>query len=646
MKSRDADKLLQAWRAALFDAASRCMISTSDIARDYERVRKGVMTRGPKFFTLDLPLIDETLLELLENGQVCFKGINRRRKSKRDSRPAFLHAFWVLVCDTSGCLNEEADPDAILAIRALSCMHKKLEVACSQARTAQAVKEFYEIESGIRPQPPRWMEDSLDPRDCVGFSDAFSESPLPDLFGGRVGADFESACFLTRLDRVAGILASELGSFDPESENSREHGFFKHGKGAVSNLRGSEYKYSFPSWPDKLNGVFDFGMAVGQLDAEPPSRGEAPSKLIAVPKTAKSPRLIASEPVEHQWCQQKVATWLDRAIGCSTAGYFIDLHNQALSQRLVERASIDRSLCTIDLSSASDRVTCQHIESLLRANSTLLLAAHAVRTRYVRDGVTGSGFHLLRKYSTMGSALTFPFQCLFFLAVVLASCGAATKADIKALRGRVRIFGDDIIAPNDAYDSIVTNLTALGLKVNGRKSFHKGHFRESCGADYWRGYNVTPIKPKVIAARAPEGLIAIRDTSNNYHKDGWWRVSEYYASLLPQRLGHGLHSRLRRLPDGSVGSEVPSLHAYSPKPVSTVRWDAVWHRWYTRATALAKRSELVGKDTSHTLREFFSKPWSGENPRQLGVRQSAAAVLASVRVEVTPLGNGSFAISS
>lgn len=270
MKSRDRTDMLRTWHAALLDAAAQCAIPVSAIARDIERVRKGFSTRGVAFFTLDLPLLDETLLSLLENGFAHFNGALRRRRSKRDSRPAFLNAFWRLVCDADGCLKKDADPTSILAIRQLSCFYKKLEISCSEARTAKAVREFYEIESQIPPQPTRWYEDAYNPHDSVGYRDAFSVSDQDDLFGGRPGTEAKRIGFLERLDRVAGILASGLGVFDPMSDCSPEHGYFKHGPGATSNLKGSSYKYDFPSWPDKLAGLFDFGWSVGQLDAIPP----------------------------------------------------------------------------------------------------------------------------------------------------------------------------------------------------------------------------------------------------------------------------------------------------------------------------------------------------------------------------------------
>ena len=200
--------------------------------------------------------------------------------------------------------------------------------------------------------------------------------------------------------------------------------------------------------------MFPFDWCSGSpIGSKPKSGVEPSSKLIHVPKTAKAPRLIASEPVEHQWCQQKVLKWLDKRMQHTLLGRFINLHDQTLSQRMVTSASRDRSLSTIDLSSASDRVTCRHVECLLSVNPSLLQVVHASRTRRLRDPILKGNTITLRKFASMGSALTFPIQSIFFLCIVLASCEADTPKKIRALIGKVRVFGDDIIMPSTAHES-------------------------------------------------------------------------------------------------------------------------------------------------------------------------------------------------
>lgn len=613
---RQINDMFQVWLGVLADCQAVYPDSHVEWRRDCDAVRRGVQSRGLGFFSLDLPTLDNHLLTLLEFGSVDFSGPLTGRKSKTDVRPRFLWALWTRVCDTNGCLLKEPDPFAIAALRQLSCLWKKFEVACSSDRIAAAGKEYFDIEKEVLLGSLPWSDDRIDPSSAPTFAKNFEHVQ-----------DAGFPAFLQRLDIVAGILISELGFFDAMSEDSPETGFFKHGPGAVSNRKGKEYKYSFPYWSDKLEGVFPFDWCSGApLGSYPASKQERPSKLFSVPKTAKAPRLIASEPVEHQWCQQKVATWLDNAIQRSLLGRFINLHDQALSQRLVVLAAHDRSLSTIDLSSASDRVSCRHVESLMRVNPPLLEATHAVRTRWIDDRLTFTGFHKLRKFAAMGSALTFPVQSIFFLVVALASCDAASRRDILALQGKVRTFGDDIIVPRRWYTTVVKNLTALGLKVNEKKSFSNGHFRESCGRDQWRDSDVTPLKPQSLRSDSPTHLSSMIDSCNNLHLKGWWFASRAVYRQIPSWARRSLVQVPR---EGTVGD--PGIHTFG-SPRFSRKWDPELHRWYYRAFNPKSSNERIQTDGSEMMREFLTRPYSGFHPRESGIPRTAAAIYAFARV--------------
>ncbi len=634
MKSQLND-MLQTWASVLSDASITCSLPHAECARDYERAKRGVETRGLGFLTLDLPAIDADLLFTLENGYLPYEAALCRRRSSRDARPRFLWALWSRVIDINGMLLEDADPNAILMLRQLSCFFKKYEVACSPKRVNDAVKDYYAIDQELRSPSLNWNGDSLEQGSHLAFVDALDQGSLP-LFQRGI-AEGEAGClgFLARLDKVAAILASGLGPFDSMSEDSPETGFYKHGPGAVSNRPDNAYKYAFPTWSDKLEGVFPFDWcATGSLGDSPSSKTEPPSALLAVPKTAKAPRLIAAEPLEHQWCQQKIMTWLDHAFRHSLVGSFVDLRDQTLSQRLVTQASVDRSLATIDLSAASDRVSCWHIERLLRANRTLLDAVHASRTRRIVDRVTSRDSFLLRKFASMGSAVTFPLQCLFFLSVCLAACGADSIGSIRALRGKVRVFGDDIIVPNEAYDSVVHALTTLGLKVNNGKSFHRGFFRESCGQDSWRGYDVTPVKPKNHTARTPIGLDSLTQLSNNLYLKGFWYASDRVAGLLPARAKNVVQKVTvdsRSSPKGVLG-----LSSYSGSWFGHIKYDRYLQSWYAPVLGSLTRVRTRCLDDASQLIEHFTRPFSHDHARELGVRDARKAGFASLRVTVTP----------
>lgn len=633
--------MLETWEAASYDAAALCATSLKETARDCERLRMIVSSRGFSVLTLDLPSLDTKLLSLLENGFVRFEGHFCARRSKKDLRPAFLHAFWSRVCDPQGCLLSEPDPSAMMAIRQLSCFFKKIEVKCSSARVNSAIGEYYAIEREIRPPSLNWDEDELGPSDSIRFESSFGGHADSTLFGAR-SQDWPFRAFLRRLDRVAGILSSGLGFFDSMSVDSRENGYFKHGPGAVANLRGREYKYSFPAWSAKLEGSFPYDWCSGApLGSSPPSGSEHPANLLAVPKTAKGPRLIASEPVEHQWCQQKIFTFLDNAFRRSLVGKFVDLRDQRASQILVSQASSDGRLSTLDLSSASDRMSARHIECLFSRNRTLLEACHASRTRWVATKLAQVDPIRLKKFAAMGSALTFPVQCLFFLSCALASAGAYDKKSINRLVGSVRVFGDDIIIPTQAYSSLMLNLTKLGLKVNETKSFSKGRFRESCGADYWGGYDITPVKPTSMWAGASSSRDSLVDLSNNLYFAGYWKASARVLAELPYRWSRSIFKVGRETPAGALSSRHASLNegalgvvSYSGSKYPRPKWDANLHRHYVAVPISELKEERVRQDNSFALREFFTRPWSAMQPRETGTKRSVVATTATVRVEV------------
>ena len=266
-----------------------------------------------------------------------------------------------------------------------------------------------------------------------------------------------------------------------------------------------------------------------------------------------------------------------QAMNNSLAGLFIDLSDQSKSGRMAMEASRTGKTATIDLSSASDRLSCWLVERIFRANPDFLQHLHSVRTRYIRIPAVNGGsetYHKLNKYASQGTAVTFPVQSFVFLCIVLGVClnNNVTERNIRALRGRVRVFGDDIIVPSTGYADVCDLLDLFGLKVNMEKSFVHGRFRESCGVDAWNGYDVTPCKPQSLTSDNPVGRTSLIDTTNNLFNKGLWYASESCRRLLPGRVikslpirgpsrslqGQGLstfdsHVPRRNRPTGGIG---------------------------------------------------------------------------------------------
>ena len=351
--------------------------------------------------------------------------------------------------------------------------------------------------------------------------------------------------------------------------------------------------------------------------AATPSLHEPPSRLLAVPKTAKGPRLIASEPTAHQWCQQLVKRFLEeRLIGLFDTN-FISFRNQGLSQALVSKASLDRSLATVDLSSASDRLTCWLVERAFRGNQSLLKALHATRTRWTVDCVdkhSPPNYFVSKKFASQGTAVTFPVQSIIFLIIALTACGFSAKHPedffcnnkVRNLIGRfsrkVRVFGDDIIIPEHGYESLCRLLHLLGLKVNLDKSYVKGHFRESCGMDCFKGVDVTPVKTKCIVATGPQSRQSLIDYANNLHKAGLWHAAKAVESMLPEWV-------LKNLPVVGIGCGGAGRISFTGTSREHLRkrYNDKLHRYEYRQYVQIARSKRIPTNTLAGVLQYFAE---------------------------------------
>lgn len=268
---------------------------------------------------------------------------------------------------------------------------------------------------------------------------------------------------------------------------------------------------------------------------------EPPSRLIAVPKTQKGPRLIASEPVCHQWMQQALKRELERMVGNSALRHTICFADQTPSRVAALDASRTGLRATIDLSSASDRLSCWTVERVFRSHSDLLCAFHAVRTRWLVNNIDKKSpkYVVLRKFAPMGSALTFPVQSVVYALMAITAVlhcrqWSLDKASLTAAARQVRVYGDDIIVPVDVVGVLSELLTELGLKVNSSKTFSRGNFRESCGMDAYNGVEVTPAYVLEVCDKTrPESVVSTVESSNNFFRKGFWDTAKYLQSTVP-----------------------------------------------------------------------------------------------------------------
>lgn len=218
-----------------------------------------------------------------------------------------------------------------------------------------------------------------------------------------------------------------------------------------------------------------------------------PGRVAFVPKTSKTDRTICVEPVLNALGQKGIGSYMKKRLG----SYGVNLRDQSVNQRYALQGSIDGSLATIDLSSASDTVSYALVMSLLPLDWFELLDQFRSESVEVPTGGTLE----LEKFSSMGNAYTFELESLIFYALALAVCDYLDLVG-KPIFGRngrllnrdwpISVFGDDIIVPTEAYDLLLETLSWCGFETNVEKSFNMGNFRESCGSDWLFGFDVRP----------------------------------------------------------------------------------------------------------------------------------------------------------
>lgn len=158
-------------------------------------------------------------------------------------------------------------------------------------------------------------------------------------------------------------------------------------------------------------------------------------------------------------------------------------HLQPVHGELARFGSITGSLVTADQSMASDNITTTLVTRIFPRSWASALDFG----RISRMTLNGSTFET-PTYCTMGIGFTFPLQTLIFLVLLLAIRDTLNLGEETV----VSVYGDDLIYAVEMHDLVVDIFPKLGLVLNIDKTFATGHFRESCGQDYFRGFDVRP----------------------------------------------------------------------------------------------------------------------------------------------------------
>jgi hypothetical protein len=568
------NSLTSLWNSVANDFAARCCTSAT---MDIKTVQGRVLHEGDSFLTITLPSFAKDFQKCLSLGKVerhHFASFGRKRNG---GLPRFLGGFLSLVFDpVSGKLLDSPDIDAILAVRQLTLLFSKYSLECSKERTEEAMLGYVQCELDVR------------------ANDASRSDSLYRDFEATSKALFARA--FAEVDRK--VYYSE---YSPA-----------HGPGAVADhLRGNG-KYELRTWTSRLEEVFPSGENLlpnwryyDQLEAvdirEPGS--EIPVKVISVPKTMKTPRIIGIEPACMQYMQQALLPLFLDALGKDHfLKHAIGFDDQSPNQRMALEGSLTGELATLDLSEASDRVSNQLVRRMFAPHPHLHRGVDACRSRSA--DVPGHGKLRVAKFASMGSALTFPVEAMVFLTIVLDAISQELNEPVartcRLMRGRVRIYGDDIIVPTEHVPAVIGRLEAFGLLVNRSKSFWTGKFRESCGKEYYDGHDVSVVRsrrPFPASRQCVPEVVSLVSLRNQLYFAGCWGTVK--------RLDSEIRKLIKHFPTVSETSSVLGRHSflgYEVQRTSADTFAPLVRGWIVRPQIPASPLDGVG-----ALLKFFLK---------------------------------------
>jgi len=474
----------------------------------------------------------------------------------------------------SGAERQEADPEALRVLRQLVYFLYKLELTYDERTTQKVVQSFVRTDSELLQFGVPESRITLHARRFC--ADVFSTLDYRDItprHGPGAVATGERPCEKHRFSRIYSAI-------------ERVYPYTEYYVTGLSQVCDEYHTYK---------------------DLEELDTGTA--KVVLVPKDSRGPRLISCEPLEYQWIQQG----LGRAIVAHleshpyTAGH-VNFTDQSINRELALSSSIDQEWVTLDMKDASDRVSLELVKQLFQDTPGLLEALMATRSTHTMlpDGQRVQ----LNKFAPMGSCLCFPVEAFVFYALCVGTLVHCQHYSRREARGRVYVYGDDIIVRREDYAFLLQHLPSYGLMFNEAKCCTEGFFRESCGCDAYQGVDVTPIKLRSVWSHRRKLDIGVISSyvalSNAAHKAGYTRLSKS-AELLVTQVTGPLPVFSHEHPGGLGWIRPDACTHVQPTGVRT-RWNNELHRREVRTWQSVPTFEYADPDDWCTVLRRITSP--------------------------------------
>jgi hypothetical protein len=208
-------------------------------------------------------------------------------------------------------------------------------------------------------------------------------------------------------------------------------------------------------------------------------------RVIAVPKSYKTARIVAPEELQRQMKARLVFSFIEDILPDA-----INLRNQQINADASREGSLTGEISTIDMSAASDCVSTALVATVF-PSKVYALFQELTASYYT----LGEGFEPLQMFSTMGNSLTFVIESIVFWAITECAVEfhermTGTKVPVfDSIKGVVQVYGDDCCVPTVCATECIEWLEACGFIVNHHKSFtsRERRYRESCGEEWYEG---------------------------------------------------------------------------------------------------------------------------------------------------------------
>lgn len=287
----------------------------------------------------------------------------------------------------------------------------------------------------------------------------------------------------------------------------------------------------------------------------------AAGRLTCVPKNSEVSRTIIIEPELNTFFQLGLGAMMRKRI----RNFFnLDLNeSDKLNRRLARVGSIYDDLATIDFSSASDCISVELCRWILPP-----AWFDAIFTFRTPDILLPSGERVrLEKISSMGNGFTWELESLIFHALAVATCEIEGYNDFW-----VSTFGDDVVIPSGCASEFMSACTRIGLLINYEKSYLTGPFRESCGRDWWKGFDIRPI---YLREQDQYSLINfINQLQRSHHAEYQSLARKLIPYVLPElRVWGTSHVGCLYSPDAGLERDTRR-----GADVGSSTWDGTWSR--------------------------------------------------------------------